>query len=319
MLQGIDVSHHQGNIDWSKLKSSGKVNFAMIRTGYGVKNPNQTDKKFTYNIDTAMSLGIPVGVYHYSYANSREQAAQEARFCLEILDGRELQYPIAYDIEDESLLRYNQQTKTDMCKAFCEVVKTAGYIPMIYCSLYFLKNHLYAEQIANYDLWLAEWGEKGEPSVPCAIWQSTDSWYVDGIRGKVDLDHAFKSYGGNINNNPTNKPNVTIPNNKVIEYTVQKGDSLWDIAAKFLGKGELYTKIAKNNGISNPNLLTVGKVLKIYTSEQGITGKKYAVQKGDTLWDIAAKEYGNGAMYKQIMDKNNLNSEKIFPGQVLEL
>lgn len=315
MVDGIDVSHHQGDINWGALKNTGKVNFAMIRTGYGVKNPNQIDKKFVYNIDTASSLGIPVGVYHYSYANSVEQAGEEAKFCLEILGGRELQYPIAYDIEDDSLRIYNKQTKTDMCKYFCEEVRAAGYIPMIYCSLYFLRNELYADQIANYDLWLAEWGEKGEPSVPCAIWQSTDSWYVDGIRGKVDLDHAFKSYGGNT----TNKPSETIPNNKAIEYTVQKGDTLWDIAVKFLGKGELYTKIAKDNGISNPNLLTVGNVLKIYTSGHGITGKKYTVQKGDTLWDIAVKEYGNGTMYKQIMVKNNLNSEKIFPGQILGL
>ena len=98
-LSVIDVSEHQGNIDWEKVKNAGVVG-AMIRTGYGVKDPNQIDKWFYNNLSGCQNVGMPYGFYHYSYAVDVAGAEQEADFCLELIAGSNPQYPVAFDMEE---------------------------------------------------------------------------------------------------------------------------------------------------------------------------------------------------------------------------
>lgn len=256
LIKGIDVSHHNGDINWKLVKNSG-IEFAIIRTGYGIKNDSQIDRKFKLNIEGAKKAGIDVGVYHYSYATSSRQAVDEAKFCLQIVADYELDYPICYDIEDESLLKYNKQAKTDMCISFCDTIEMAGHYAMLYANPNWLNNHLYSEQLLKrYDLWLSHYGVDN-PSFACGIWQKTDKGKVDGINGYVDLDFAYKDYKKMITGNKQ-----TPPANTLKDYVVHKGDTLWSISEKFYGSGSKYTKIKETNNLSSDTIYE-GQILKV--------------------------------------------------------
>ena len=186
MSRGIDVSKWQGNINWEKVKNAG-IDFAIIREGYGKKDPKQIDKKFKDNINGAKSVGIHTGVYHYSYADSVEDAINEAQFCLENIQGLKLEYPIVFDIEDKEQLKLNNRQRTDIVKAFCGEIEKAGYYAMFYCNLNWLRNYLLKDEIlSRFDLWLAQWNGQG-PSESCGIWQFSETGTVSGISGNVNL------------------------------------------------------------------------------------------------------------------------------------
>lgn len=193
-VYGISVSVWQGDIDWKKAKKSG-VKFAIIRDGYGRNEPGQIDTKFERNIKLAKEAGIDVGVYHYSYAKSPEDAVNEANFCLSNIDGRKLTYPVAFDIEDKSVKHLDKRTLTDICIAFCETIKSAGYTPAIYCySDWIEENRFFMDDLSAYDLWISDW-DVDAPSYDCAIWQCSDKGSISGIKGDVCIEVAFKNYG----------------------------------------------------------------------------------------------------------------------------
>lgn len=260
MAQGIDVSKWNGTIDWQKVKESG-VEFAMIRTGYGIYSESQVDKKFYNNIEGAQKVGLDVGVYHYSYASSPLDASKEAKFCLDIIKDYKLTYPIAYDIEDETIEKFTKQEKTDMCKAFCDRIEMAGYYAMIYCNCNWLNNHLYAhELLPKYDLWLAKWDAK-EPSVSCGIWQFTDSGEIPGINGAFDLNISFKDYPSIIKSKGLNGfSHEYTPDNSSLVHIVSKGENLTVISEKY---GVAVSQIVKLNNLKNPDLIYPNQVLKI--------------------------------------------------------
>lgn len=263
MAQGIDVSHHQGNIDWQKVKSAG-IEFAMIRSGYGISNPNQIDKKFYENIEGAQKVGIDVGVYHYSYASSPLDASKEAKFCLEIIKNYKLTYPIVYDIEDATIEKFTRQEKTDMCKAFCDRIEMAGYYAMIYCNCNWLNNHLYAHELLDkYDLWLAHWGVP-EPSVACGLWQLSDSGKISGINGCVDLNISYKNYPRIIKSKGLNGFSPEEGNDRSLDpsifHIVSPGDTVTSIAKKY---GVPIAQLVKLNGIQNPDIIYPNQSLRI--------------------------------------------------------
>lgn len=166
-VKGIDVSKWQGSINWTEAKADG-VEFAIIREGYGKESPSQVDKKFKENYTGAKYVNIPIGVYRYSYADSVSDAKLEADFCLKNIQELQLEYPVCFDIEDSEMLALTNQQRTDICKAFCETIENAGYYAMIYCNLDWYNNRLCSAQLADYDLWLAQW-YAGTPSVSCGI------------------------------------------------------------------------------------------------------------------------------------------------------
>lgn len=264
-FKGIDVSKWNGNINWSKVKNAG-IDFAMIREGFGVKNPNQIDKKFKENILGAKNSGVNIGVYHYSYACSAEEATDEAHFCLENIQDLQPEYPVVIDIEDKSQLKLTTHERTDIVKAFCEEIEKAGYYAMFYCNLNWLNNYLYKDELTQkYDLWLAQWNI-GSPSHECGIWQYSSTGNIDGTNGYVDLNISYKNYPEIIKNkglnhyekNNTNKTS----NESYFKYTVKKGDTLWEIAQKYLGSGTKYKEIKSLNGLESDTIY-VGQTLKI--------------------------------------------------------
>lgn len=199
---GIDVSSHQGEIDWQKVAASG-IEAAMIRLGYrgyGSEGTLNMDPCFQQNLAGAMNAGIKVGVYFYSQAVTALEAADEAQFVLAALAGVPLDYPVVFDWETVSAdgartKGLSNTVLTDCAITFCETVALAGYRPMIYYNLPVAYTHYQLERLAAYDKWFAQYGvTKPGMYYDYRIWQYSDSGSVPGIDGKVDMDLIFIPY-----------------------------------------------------------------------------------------------------------------------------
>ncbi len=205
-LNGIDVSVYQGTIDWKKVKSSG-IDFAIIRAGYRGYGTNGTlveDSMFSKNVLGAIANKIDVGIYFYTQAITIDEAKEEARFVLNLIKkyGIKLTYPIAIDTElSNANPQYSgradnlsKQERTKIVKAFCDTIKNAGYIPMIYANKYWLNDNLDMSKLSSYDIWLAHYTEKTDYKGNYTMWQYTSTGKVDGISGNVDKSYCYKKY-----------------------------------------------------------------------------------------------------------------------------
>ncbi|MBW7572894.1 GH25 family lysozyme [Caproiciproducens faecalis] len=200
VLKGIDVSEHQGLVDWSSVKAAG-VDFAILRTGYGNEMPEtQTDDCFEDNYMAATANGIKVGVYHVSYATTPEIAVQEAQMCLTILNGRHLDYPVFYDIEsniegdaDHASLTNDQLAA--IVNAFCGTITASGYKTGIYSNTSMFNSKLSSPSLSGYDKWVAHYyvpspGYSGNYT----MWQYSDAGLVGGINTASDMDYCYTDY-----------------------------------------------------------------------------------------------------------------------------
>lgn len=202
MAKGIDVAVYQGNIDWKKVKKDG-IEFAMIRCGYG-REEGQKDRCFEQNYKNAKAAGMPIGVYHYSYAKTVEHAKAEAKHCLSLIKGKQFEYPIAFDIEDASQKNLGKKLISDIIRAFCETLENAGYYVVVYANLDWLKNRIDEDCKKRYDIWLAQWADKPTYTGQFGLWQYSSNGKVDGIDARVDMDIAYKDYVSIIKNNGFN-------------------------------------------------------------------------------------------------------------------
>lgn len=199
--RGIDVSQWQKNIDWQKVKNDG-IEFAMIRAGYGQGN---IDPKFVRNISECNRLGIPCGIYWFSYAYTTEMAEREAQYALEAVKPYRLDLPIAFDYEgdSQSTAKKNGVTVTKelvsaMARSFCKAVENSRYYAMIYTNPDYLSRYFDSKIPSEIDIWLAQWPNTPnldvKPAQAGGIWQYTSSGSVSGISGRVDLDVAYYNY-----------------------------------------------------------------------------------------------------------------------------
>ncbi len=199
-LVGIDVSKHQGNINWSKVANSG-IDYAMIRIGYrGYGNGAIVlDECYNSNMLGATTNSLPVGVYFYSQAISYEEGVEEANFVLNNLGGYNISYPIAFDTEkaNQESARTNGisiEARTDAVVGFCEAIKAAGYIPVVYANRNWFALELDMEQIKDYDIWYAQYSNYPDFPYDFKMWQYTEGGSVDGISTGVDLNIGFYNY-----------------------------------------------------------------------------------------------------------------------------
>lgn len=223
MAKGIDVSKHNGAIAWAAVKSSGEVDFAIIRAGYG-KLESQRDIKFDYNYQGCKQNGIPCGAYWYSYAVTPAEAEAEARAFLKVIDGKQFEYPVYFDIEEKNALATGRKNVSAIVKAFCSVMEKAGYWCGVYASRAHVQSYFDDDCKIRYSLWLAEWGNKLNYSGgEVGMWQYTDKGKVNGIGGNVDMDICYIDYPTVIKaagRNGYSKPAET-PAVKPVEPTVQ--------------------------------------------------------------------------------------------------
>ena len=196
-LVGVDVSTHQGLIDWQAVKDAG-VEFAIIRAGYRGTTQGllYEDELFRDNLDGAKEAGLLVGVYFFSQAGSGEEAAEEAEFVCALLDGARLDLPVYYDWEEVSgqsrIPGAAEIPMTECAVAFCEAIKAQGYEAGVYFNQTYGYDHLDLLALQDYSLWLAEYGNTPTFDYHFHCLQYTDSGVVDGIETEVDLNVFFR-------------------------------------------------------------------------------------------------------------------------------
>ena len=197
---GIDLSSHNKQVDWNKVKtSSTKVDFVMLRAGLG-RLASQKDKMFESYYSSAKSAGIPVGAYWYSYALDPEDAKREAAACLEVIKGKSFEYPIWYDVEESSQIALGKEKLTAIITAFLSEVEKAGYWVGLYMSASPMSTLVKSEVLSRYSVWVADTRVRTTPGVSCpyGVWQYSWKGAVAGISGDVDLDRCYVDYPAKI-------------------------------------------------------------------------------------------------------------------------
>lgn len=190
---GIDVSSWQGNIDFQKVKDAG-VEFAFIRVG-SKKSASEyfVDSQFINNVKGFNSVGIPVGIYYYSYASSKEEAIKDAKWVLKQIKGYKIELPIVYDWENWSIFDDYHQSfySTSMnAKSFLDTIKKAGYDGLLYSSANYLNKVWYD---IEYPVWLAHYSWETNYSGEYTYWQLCSNGKVPGISGNVDINVYYKN------------------------------------------------------------------------------------------------------------------------------
>ena len=195
--KGIDVSKHQGEIDWQQVAADG-VEYAFIRVGlrgYGTGKLVE-DEYFEQNITGALSAGIKVGVYFYTQAIHEEELMEEANFVLEKIAPYRIECPVVFDVEkvsgdDGRMNSLTVEERTNLTLLFCQTIENAGYKPMIYHNMEMGALLLDLAKLENYDKWFAYYNADFYYPYQYEIWQYTDNGTVNGIDGPVDLNISF--------------------------------------------------------------------------------------------------------------------------------
>lgn len=193
--KGIDVSHHQGKIDWQKVKNDG-IDFAIIRCGYGGDYTSYDDRQWLYNVSECERLGIPYGVYLYSYSKNVEDAKSEAAHVLRLLKGYNPVYGVYYDLEDEPTTgKLDNTTIGTIAKTFCDRISAAGYKVGIYANKYWWTTKLTSSVFQNekWSKWVAQYNATCTYEGKYDLWQCTSEGQVNGINGNVDLNFLMGS------------------------------------------------------------------------------------------------------------------------------
>lgn len=279
---GIDVSKHQGVIDWSKVKASGKVDFAVIRAGYG-KVISQKDPQFEANYKGCTENGIPCGAYWYSYAMSAEEAVKEAETCLSAIKGKQFAYPIYFDFEEKKQIALGRTAVSGIVRAFCETLEKAGYVAGIYSMKSGLESCLTADVRSAYTNWVAHVGVTKTSYSGHDMWQYSWKGSIPGISGDVDFNYCYRDFPAEIaaagkNGYTANAPSEPAAKS-IDELAHEVMDGKW-------GNGEDRRQRLTAAGYDYGAVQAAVDALMKATSV-----RTHTVRKGDTLSAIA-KKYG---------------------------
>lgn len=194
---GVDVSSHQKDVDWEKVRDAG-FQFAMLRVGfrgYGQTGSLNPDKYAQKNYENATAAGLKVGVYFFSQAITVEEAVEEAEYVLQLIEGWDLQMPVAYDWEcladDYRTVVVDSRTLTDCVKAFCDRIEQAGYTSMVYFNPSQSRTQMILSEMVDYKFWLAMYTDLMTYEYKVDMWQYTNQGSVPGIKGNADIDLWF--------------------------------------------------------------------------------------------------------------------------------
>ena len=187
LASGIDVSQFNGDLDINALR--GKVDFIIIRCGWGSDLPSQDDTQYRANVRKCLAAGIPFGVYLYSYARNMTMAMSETRHTLRLLQGVRPLYGVWYDVEDRTLPA--GEGLVDNCLAYCNELRQAGFYCGIYASLSWMRTRLNNPRLDHIDRWVAQWNSTLDWPDP-GMWQYSDKGIINGKT--FDLDRAYRNY-----------------------------------------------------------------------------------------------------------------------------
>lgn len=327
---GIDISTWQKGINLSQAKNEG-VEFAILRAGFSTTKDNQFETFYSQ----CKSLGIPVGAYLYSYATTVEQAKAEARALLGFLKGKQFEYPIVLDIEDKCQKKLSKDQNDAMIRAFGEIIEAAGYWFSVYTNVDFYNNYCHGKTLnAKYDWWMARWSSVAYTGYNCGMTQfggETNYIRSNKVAGRVvDQNYAYYDYpalmkqhglngyskqsSSNNENNSNSQPQVVKKDVDTLAHEVIA--NLWGTKDTTPTRKERleaagYDYAAVQN--------RVNEILGVKTTPATPQAEYYVVKRGDCLWNIALKYYGNGNMYTTIKALNNLKSNVIYAGQKLRV
>ena len=193
-VPGIDVSSHQGVIDWSKVQTD----FVILRAGWSwYQGGMNIDQRFLENVAGVQAAGIPWGVYLYAYDRTPAAARIAAARLSDLLSDYELAYPVYYDIEDDQYTKMSREDNTAIALAFLEAMKERGHYTGLYTYTSFANSFLVMEKLASYDLWIADYTGKVGWTGPYGMWQRSAEGRLEAIGGgkvDVDLNTAYKDY-----------------------------------------------------------------------------------------------------------------------------
>ena len=338
--KGIDVSEFQGQINWDKVKSDG-VKFAILRVGFGMDVTSQDDKYIERNISECERIGMPYGVYLFSYANTVDKAKSEAEHTLRLIKNHTLAMGVWYDIEDNKTSgSVSKETLTNIINTYCNTIKNAGYNVGIYASLNWLNNKIEASVQDKWSVWVAQYYTECQYKKDYIIWQYSSSGKVDGISGNCDMNYF---YGELEENTTTDKKSVDelaqevidgkwgdgeerkkrleeagydydAVQDKVNEMLVSNNKDLTEVAKEVIngewGNGDERKKKLETEGYDYDEVQA--KVNQLFG--ETVT-KTYTVKSGDTLSGIASKYKTTVA--KLVKDNNIVNANLIYVGQKL--
>lgn len=212
-VRGIDISKHNGTIDFSKVKKDG-IEFAMIRAGFG---SSTVDTYFHRNIKGAKANGIKCGVYWFSYAYTPQMAKKEAQKCIETIKPYGLEYPVAFDFEYASVnyakdngVNITKSLASQIADTFLSTVKNAGYHVILYTNIDYYRNYFNESVTGKYDIWLAAYRDT-KPNFNQKIWQYSEKGNVNGIKGRVDMNISYFTQSANKPKQGAKAVSITLP------------------------------------------------------------------------------------------------------------
>lgn len=278
----IDVSVWNDEIDWEKVKP--QIDGAILRCGYGSNFVKQDDKQFKRNADECTRLGIPFGVYLYSYAKTVEQAESEAAHVLRLIKGYKLSYPVYYDLEESG----TEKGAAERAIVFGDIIEAAGYWCGVYANLNWWNNYL--KGLERFTKWVAQWNnECTYKGAHLDMWQYTEKGRVKGIKGNVDMNECYRDFPAEILREKVEAAPVEKTIDELAEEVLQ---GLW-------GNGdERKEKLGdKYNAVQD----RVNEMLGINTSKIEV-GSIVRVKKG-------AKDYNGGSLYDFVYERNHTVKE----------
>lgn len=317
--RGLDISSYQKGISFDIIKNN--VEFLILRagfTGWGTGVNYNKDNCFEDFYNQAKARGIPVGAYWYSCANTYDKGKAEAEYMYNnCLKGKQFEYPIYLDVEEDRHQRVGKTAVTNAIKGFCEYLETKGYYVGIYANSNYFNNYIDTVSLSRYDKWLAVWSSN-KPNFKYGdfgMWQNSSNGNVGGYR--VDTNVAYKDYPSIIKSNGLNgysKGTPVAPTKSIDEIAIEiindKNNLVWGTTdtkptrkERLENAGYNYSEVqAKVN-----ELLGINKPSKVY----------YTVQKDDSLTKIA-KKYSTSV--NQLASWNNIkNVNLIYVGQKLRV
>lgn len=298
----LDLSKHNGNVDFATLKASG-IDSVILRLGWiGNRNNHTMDSRFIQYYHGAKNNGFKVGCYIYNYCNSKETLKTGIDWILKQIKDYKLSFelPIFFDVEDRTISACGKNLITDMSVKFCEEITRNGLIAGVYANLNWWKLYLDVEKLKNYKIWLAQYNNKENHTANFKVdlWQFTDCGKVSGISGNVDMNYCLQCENVNEKEITGQKSNEEIAD-EVIQGLWETGDKRKELLTN---AGYNYDEIQKivNEKLSNQNLV-----------------KLHHVKKGETLSKIA-KQYNTTV--PELVKLNNIKNKNLIKvGQILKV
>ena len=336
--KGIDVSYAQGEIDWERVKAAG-VEFAILRCGYGDDLVSQDDSRYRANADACTRLGIPFGLYLYSYATSEEHAVSEADHILRLARDYRPAYPLYYDLEDAGTVgQLSNEGIARIAQVFCDRIEKARCFAGIYADESWWSTRLTDARFDRWAKWIAEYPTLTYTK-PVGMWQYTSSGQVNGISGSVDRNECFVDYPRIIRDKGLNGfrkdegghsfPSHESPLKTGEELRLQRSAlyvSATSERPETTVSGRYYVwndvvihgRIRITNSRENVgNAAQVTGWINWREAARPVRPRTYTVKNGDTLSEIAVRF---GTTVAELVRLNDIqNPDLIYTGDVLRL